>query len=156
MYFAKYFLLSRSTVNGSWQIKFWTRQETPICSVDTGSVFSMQSTFPFLPGHLSTLYLTPSDYLTTTHKKSIPDCLPLLPVIALLSVSYISPSTACELSSKPSLFSSFLFFVTVMWWFDLMEISPQKTGYVPPVTFFTCIFRPPIKRTVACKIIFYL
>lgn len=109
-------------------------QEAPVCSVEVGSLFSMQSTFLPLPVQVSPLpVLSPQIILTlflTLHPPS-----PTSAVWnSLLSVSHVNPPTASKLYSKnlspvTSQLSWFLSSsVIFMWSFILMEISPRKLG----------------------------
>lgn len=146
MCFAECFLLHASTISGSWQIGFWTDAgSSQLLSGSWVIVFNAKhvSHSPISP--LTTLYAVSSDYFTINHKKASP----ITYLCCLDQPSYLSATSILQLLpdclQKPlsrhflALLVSFLLcdFDVVI---QLNGNIPQKTGYVPPVTFFTCIF----------------
>lgn len=109
-------------------------QEAPVCSVEVGSLFSMQSTFLPLPVQLSPLPgLSLQIILTlfiTLHPSSPTSAVWKSPLICQPRQS----SNCFQTFFKKPLSCHFLAFVisfllcVFMWSFILMEISPRKLG----------------------------
>lgn len=109
-------------------------QEAPVCSVQAGSLFSMQSTFLPLPVQLSPLpVLSPQIILTlfiTLHPPSPTSAVWNSPLICQPRQSsncfqtFFKKPLSCHFSAPWFLSSSVIF----MWSFILMEISPRKLG----------------------------
>lgn len=119
-------------------------QEAPVCSVEVGSLLSMQSTFLPLPVQLSPLpVLSLQIILTlfiTLHPPSPTSAVCNSPLICQPRQSsncfqtFFKKPRSCHFLA---LLVSFLFcdFYVVI---HLNGNFPQKAGYVPPVTFYTC------------------
>lgn len=147
MCFVKCFLLHWLTISGSWQINFWTYAgSSHSLSGSWVIVFNAKHVSHSPSSPLTTLYAVPSDYFNIIHKKASP----ITYLCCLEQPSYVSATSILQLLpnclQKPlschflALLVSFLLcdFDVVI---QLNGNFPQKTGYMPPVTFFTCIFR---------------
>lgn len=122
-------------------------QEAPICSVEVGLLFSMQNMFLILLSHLSLLSMLS---LQTILQLVIKKACPITYLCCLDQPSYLSATSILQL--LPDCLQNPLsrHFLALLVSFLLCDFDviiqlngniPQKTGYVPPVTFFTCIFR---------------
>lgn len=120
-------------------------QEAPICSVEVG--FSMRNMFLILLSHLSLLSMLS---LQTILQLVIKKASPITYLCCLDQPSYLSATSILQL--LPDCLQNPLsrHFLALLVSFLLCDFDviiqhngniPQKTGYVPPVTFFTCIFR---------------
>lgn len=118
-------------------------QEAPICSVEVESLFSMQSTFLPLPVQLSPLPMLSFQIILTLfitlHPPSPTSAVWNSPLICQPRQSsncfqtFFKNPLSCHFLA---LLVSFLcdYYVVI----HLNGNFPQKAGYVPPVTFFTC------------------
>lgn len=140
MCFAACFLLHWSTDKSA----SGHMHEAPVCSVEVGSLFSVQNMFLILPAQLSPLSVLSLQITLTLVIKLIPHLPPLLPE----QPSYLSSTSILKLLpnclQKP-LSCHFLALLVSFFLCDfdvVIQLNgnfPQKTGYVPPVTFFICI-----------------
>lgn len=120
-------------------------EEAPVCSVEAGPLFSMQTCFSFSQVHLSLLSMLSLQIILTLFIKKHP----LITYLCCLEqpsylVSHINPPTASKPSSKNSRHSLALLVSFLLCHFDVViQLNgnfPQKTGYVPLVTFFHTYF----------------
>lgn len=118
-------------------------QEAPVSSAEVGSLFSMQNTILVLPAQLSPLSILSLQIILTLFIKKHPPSptpaawnSPLMLATSILQLLLQKPPS-CHFLAVLVSFLLCDFDVVI----QLNGNFPQKTGYVPPVTFFTCIFR---------------